>query len=238
MERKEEKRKLIERFITDSKELYKLGKEAGIRWLGKYDEDFERSKKTGSYFYIHSEDEKKLAQELADCIADEKLKEVFNKLRPRNWQGLGFRGKYYTYEERKELQTESIWHQVKRDVEEAIAQLGERGFFFLKALIELHREGKWEGDIFGANYADILAKMRELAGKPLMPAPRDFAVLKSYRLYYKSGSNRNPTHSIPEEIIPAVEEVLKRKEESSKAVAWKEGGSKQDFHRSWDLEEL
>ena len=53
---------------------------------------------------------------------------------------------------------------------------------------------------------DILAKIRELGG--VYPSPRDLALLKSYRIYYKTGSRRYPTHTVPEEIIPVVEEVL------------------------------
>jgi len=53
---------------------------------------------------------------------------------------------------------------------------------------------------------DILAKIRELGGN--YPPPRDLALLKSYKIYYKTGSRRYPTHTVPEEIIPLVEEVL------------------------------
>lgn len=242
-EKKVEREKLIHRFIRREKQLYELGRKLNISWLNKYREEYERSLKGQGYFYIPSEDEKRLIEEIASRISDETLKETFDALKPKDsLVGCGFRGKYYYYIEGKELQFGDSQAQVKREVSEVLSQLGERGFMFLKALVELHREGRWQGDLFGASYSELLAKMRELAGRPIMPAPRDFAILKSYGIYYKSGSNKNPTHSIPEEIIPALEEALEewQKTMGGNSQEDKEEGSEGAFHRSWDgiLEEF
>jgi hypothetical protein len=35
-------------------------------------------------------------------------------------------------------------------------------------------------------------------------------ILKSYGIYYKTGSRRYPTHTIPEEMIPTIEEELEK----------------------------
>jgi hypothetical protein len=103
------------------------------------------------------------------------------------------------------------WHgrKLKRDVLEALNQTGERGHAFLKAIVILHEYGKWSGDYYGASYTDILQIMREISGKSLFPTPRDLLIFKSYRIYYKSDSRKHPTHSIPEEMIPVIKEVLK-----------------------------
>jgi hypothetical protein len=66
----------------------------------------------------------------------------------------------------------------------------------------------WDRAYGGVVWTDILAKMREIGGD--YPAPRDVAIIKSYRIYYKTGSRRYPTHTIPEEIIPIVKDELKR----------------------------
>ena len=53
-----------------------------------------------------------------------------------------------------------------------------------------------------------MAKIRELKGTyPLLP---DLDILKSRKIYYKTGSTRHRTYTVPEEIIPVVEEVLER----------------------------
>lgn len=237
LEKKVEKERIIRRFIKGSRELYRLGKVLGIEWLHKYDEDYLRSQMSQSYFYIPSEDEEKLVREIASRISDEALKESFDTLQPRDWLGCGFRGRYYAYREGEGLRFEDSWPQVKKDVMEVLAQLGERGYLFLKAILELNQEGKWSGDYFGASYSEVLAKMRQLAGRPVMLAPRDFTILKSYRVYYKSGSNRYPTHSIPEEAIPAIKEALEELQKESEETSHQEEVEQEAtgaFRRSWD----
>lgn len=70
-----------------------------------------------------------------------------------------------------------------------------------------------------------------------MPASRDFAILKSYRLHYKSGSNRYPTHSIPEEAIHAVKEALEKWQKEPEETSHQEEVEEEvpgAFRRSWD----
>jgi hypothetical protein len=55
---------------------------------------------------------------------------------------------------------------------------------------------------------DVRVRMREILGRFETLTPRDFLILKVAKIHCKSGSRRNPTHSIPLEIIPAVKEVL------------------------------
>ena len=203
---------LIQRFLGRSDEaLYVVGKELGVALAGKYDAAYrDYQLRRTSHFYIPLEERGRLADEIARAITDEKLVEVFNRFKPRDWLGLGFRGRFYTFEEDRGLSLRGSWDEVKEDVAEVLDQLGERAYAFLRAIIELRNLGKWSGDYYGASYSDILARMREICGKPILPAPRDFPILRSYRLYYKSGSRKYPTHSIPEEIIPAVREALER----------------------------
>ncbi|MCD6513824.1 MAG: hypothetical protein J7L07_02765 [Candidatus Odinarchaeota archaeon] len=204
-----ERRILLRRFFaSDDVVLYRIARELGLNIASKYDEAYERSLKSGSYFYIPYNERDVLIEEIAREISDEKLIKFFNELKPRDVLGLGFRGKYYVYDESEGLKLGSAWEQVKQDVMEALDITGERGYAFLKAIIILHDMRKWSGDFYGASYSDILAVMRNILGKFVIPAPRDFVVLKSYKIYYKSGSRKYPSHSIPEEIIPAVKEAL------------------------------
>lgn len=205
-----EKLLLIQRFIREDTDLYKVGKELGLNVVDKYDEEYIQHQKHGKiYFYFPYKEKDKIIEEIAQIISDEKLIEVFSRLKPRDWLNIGFKGKFFTYAESKGLTFDSVWDDVKKDIFEVLEQLGERAYAFLKAIIELHADGKWSGYTSGAPYSDILAKMREICGKPIYPAPgRDFPILKSYRVYYKSGSRKYPSHSIPEEIIPIVKEAL------------------------------
>lgn len=80
--------------------------------------------------------------------------------------------------------------------------------FFLKAIIDLEANGKWDQAYEGATWIDILSKIRQLEGK--YPSPRDLAILRSYRIYYKTGSRRYPTHTVPKEMIPTVKDELNK----------------------------
>jgi len=42
------------------------------------------------------------------------------------------------------------------------------------------------------------------------PSPRHLAILKSYKIYYRTGSRRYPTHTIPEEMIPIIDIELEK----------------------------
>ena len=204
-----ERKILLKRFLaSEDVALYKIAKELGLHIASKYDDSYERSLKSGSYFYIPYNEKDVIIEEIAHEISDEKLIELFSELRPRDFLGLGFRGKYYIYDENKGLKIGNAWERVKQDVIEALNITGVRGYAFLKAIIILHEEGKWYGDLYGASYSDILAVMRNILGEFTTPAPRDFVVLRSYKIYYKSGSRKYPTHSIPEEILPIVKEAL------------------------------
>jgi len=207
---------LIRRFIREYIALYRIAKELGIGLASKYDDAYEKYLRYGYTFYIPLDERDRLTEEIAKAVSDDKLVEIFNELKPEDILGIGFRGRYYVYEEDRGLRLENSWERVKRDVLEALKVTGERGYAFLKAIIMLHEEGKWKGDYYGARYEDIIAKMREILGKTVFPAPRDFIVFRSYKICYKSGSRKYPTHSIPEEIIPAVEEALEEWRRSKK----------------------
>lgn len=84
LEKRVERERLIRRFIRGARELYRLGKVLGIQWLHKYDEDYQRSQRTQSYFYIPSEDEEKLIKEIASLVTDDALKGFVDTLQRQN----------------------------------------------------------------------------------------------------------------------------------------------------------
>jgi len=201
---------LLKRFVREDVDIYRLGEQVGLERVHKYREEFKRRQVSRGYFYIPYDEKDGILNDIADSISDEKLVDFFSNLKPTDWLGIGFKGQFYTYSEGERLTMRNASEDVKKDVLEALNQVGERGYALLKAIAELHDLGKWIGDYYGATYADILAQIRKLCGKPLLPAPRDFPILASYRIYYKSGSRKHPTHSIPEERIDSVKEALEQ----------------------------
>jgi len=204
----EERKLLLTRFLEDE-ELYELAKELGLEIAKKFEDEYERSNKEGFAFYLSSDEREEILEEVAKAISDEKLLEFFNRVRPKDDLEVGcFRGNYYTYDRKKGLSLRSSWDEVRRDVLEALEQTGERGYAFLRAIVELYEEDEECDYWYGPSYSKILARMRDILGKVVMLTPRDFAVLKAYRIYYKSGTRRYPGHSIPLEIMPAVKRAL------------------------------
>jgi len=95
---------------------------------------------------------------------------------------------------------------VRKEVMGALEDTKGRAYYFLKAIIELLDEGKWDKAYGGATWIDILAKIRDMKG--VYPAPRDIAIVRSYRIYYKTGSRRYPTHTVPREMMDVIKEAL------------------------------
>ena len=211
-----ERMMLLTRFMRDE-DLVEIALELDLtEHIVSYRESYEVAKSKGSSFYLPYGEREKLIAIIAKKITDEKLAELFNRLRPedRLTDIKCFRGRYYTYCEGGEFLLRGSWDDVKRDVFEALEQTKERGYAFLKAIIVLTKNMMKKRDIeycylYGPSYSDILKVMRAEVGRFIAPSPRDFAVLKACQIYYKSGSRRYPGHSIPLEILPAVEDALK-----------------------------
>jgi len=62
--------------------------------------------------------------------------------------------------------------------------------------------------MFSQDYGSILRRIWEIMWRQQRPLPTDFALLKAYGLYCKSGSRRHPGNSTPLEIVPAAREAL------------------------------
>jgi len=214
-EKLRERMMLLARFIRDE-DLVKIALELGLtERVTRYEESYKATKSSGSRFYLPYGERERLIEVIARRITDEKLAEVFNKLKPEDnlTDVKCFRGKYYTYYEGREFLLHGSWDEVKRDVLEALEQTKERGYAFLKAIVMLTKDMMKKRDIeycylYGPSYSNILRVMRAELGRLVAPSPRDFAILKACQIYYKSGSRRYPGHSIPLEILPAVEETL------------------------------
>lgn len=214
---KEEERKiLIRRFFWKDRYLYQLGKELGIAWFDQFDRKFAKDE----YAYFSPEEKVEAIEKIAKEVpSDERFIQAVNKV----WERIPskdkyvevsvFIGRHYFYDEKEgKFKLENRQAELKKQVLQALEETGEGGKLLLMAIIELHKEGKWDKAYGGASWVDILAKIRELKGKLVYPSPRHLAILKSYRIYFRTGSRRYPTHTIPEEMIPVIEEILKKKD--------------------------
>lgn len=141
-------------------------------------------------------------------LDDEKFISALNEVGPPEYTEIDcFIGKHYYFDAKKGIfRPEDRQGDVRKEVLGALKDTKGRAYFFLKAIIELHKEGKWDKAYGGATWIDILAKIRDIKGA--YPAPRDIAIIRSYRICYKTGSRRYPTHTVPEEMKDVVKEIL------------------------------
>jgi hypothetical protein len=200
-EKIEERWVLLSRFFSGK--LYEIGKFLDISWFIQFDEDFEFA----GCVPLYGDNEKEALNLIVNSISDKKLEEVFERFEPNLWNIESFLGKYYTFVNEK-FRIGSKHNEVRKDVLKALSDTGERGYAFLNAIISLYEEGKCDSVYGGAKFSDIVAKMREITGKSIMPSPMDYVLFNSYKIYYKTGSNKYPTHTIPPESIPAVKQAL------------------------------
>lgn len=214
MEKKNKERKiLLKRFFWENRRIYKLGKALRMNWFDQFDYKFYKD----TYAYFADEEKKEAIEKIADStqVSDEKFVIAFNQIELPKYSPdipLFIGEHYYVYIDVekgiKKFKLENRQSEVRKEVKEALKDTKERGYYFLKAIIDLKKEEKWDKAYGGVPWIDLLSKIREIGGR--YPAPRDLAILRSYKMFYfKTGSRRYPTHTVPEEMIKVVEKTLK-----------------------------
>ena len=203
-----ERKILLRRFFYDDRRLYGLGKACGLNWFDDFDYKFGKD----DYAYFAMEEKEEAFGRLINPteVIDEKFVSALNKIRPPKYRGIDcFVGKYYYVDNKDDIfKLENRQDDIRKEVFGVLKDTKGRACSFLKAIIGLYNEGKWDKAYRGATWIDILAKIRDLKG--VYPAPRDIAIIGSYRIYYKTGSRRYPTHTIPEEMIPIADVELEK----------------------------
>ncbi len=202
MEKIEERKILLKRFFWENKKLYNIGKRVGLDWFNQFDEELSLR----GYVYFDPKKEEEAIERIASSVSDQQLIDIFRELGPATFTIDRFRGEHYSFDEGSGLELVNKQEEVRKDIRRALKETGGRGYTFLMAIIKLYEEGRWKWG--GADWTYILSKSRDVGGECV--APRDFPILKSYRIYYKTGSNRYPTHTIPIEIIPIVKDECEK----------------------------
>lgn len=202
MDRLTERKILLKRFYKKDRELYQIGISVGISWFDKFNAKFSRDQ----YAYFSDDEKREAIERITQEVSDEKFVETINKVKPEYIRIDRFVGEHYYFDKKIGFKLADMQESLEKDVKRALEETSERGYYFLRAIIELYKEDGWDKAYGGATWIDILAKVREINGK--YPSPRDLALLKSYKIYYRTGSRRYPTHTIPEEMIQTLEKIL------------------------------
>jgi len=204
----EERKILLRRFFYDDRRLHKLGKASKQEWFDDFDYKFGKD----DYAYFAMEEKEDALKMLANPteVNDEKFISALNEIGLSKYRGIDcFTGKYYYLDNKTGIfKVDNKQDDIREEVFGVLKDTKGRAYYFLKAIIELYKEDKWDKAYGGATWIDILAKIRDLKG--IYPAPRDIAIVGSYQIYYKTGSRRYPTHTIPEEMILIVDIELEK----------------------------
>jgi len=206
LDKLEERTIILKRFFWSDRQLYQLGRLVGIEWFNMFERKFSHDQ----YAYF-AEQEKREARKLVLGIEDDtKFVEVLNNpsVQPKYMEIDRFIGKHYFYERNIGFELSDKRNILREEVRGVLKDTKGRAYIFLKAIIDLQKEGKWDRAYDGATWVDILSKIRQLKGS--YPSPRDLAIIKSYKIYYKTGSRRYPTHTVPKEMIPTIDDELEK----------------------------
>lgn len=201
----EERRILLRRLFYTDRDFYNIGKLGGIKWFETFDAKFGKD----TYAYFADEERKEALDLITKELPDDSFIKAVNTVygeKERYHDIDTFVGRHYYFDKKTRVKCEDRRSELEQQTRNALKDTKGRGFYFLKAVIDLNKEEKWDRAYGGASWVDILAKVRELRGP--YPSPRDLAILKSYRIYYRTGSRRYPTHTVPAEMIPTIEKIL------------------------------
>jgi hypothetical protein len=197
-----ERKILLKRFYYTDRSLFNLGSALQIPWFESYRQKFSRD----TYAYLTPEEKIEAIETLCKHPDDMAFVSALNSVERPTFLDIDvFLGERY-YFDGTTFSAEDRRQKLRGDVRAVIKETKGRIATVLKAIISLYRSGRWDKAYGGAAWPDILANIREM--RESYPSPRDLAILKSYKIYFKTGSRRYPTHTVPEEMIPTIWEVL------------------------------
>ena len=109
-----------------------------------------------------------------------------------------FRGKYYTVRRGGIFDCVSSWEEVKIGVRQILKVHGKKGYALLKALVEVTE----------AHFEAIAVRASEIYGERFYPSHLLAELRDKWDLAWEVGSKQYPRWAMPEEVKPAVIEVL------------------------------
>ena len=135
-------------------------------------------------------------EELAKSLTDGQLEKII-RVSPFK-DHYSFRGKYYTVRRGGIFACSGSWDEVKASVKEMLLIHGRKGYALLKALTEIPE----------APFEKISARASEIYGERYYPSHLMAELRDRWDLAWEVGSRRYPSWAMPEEVKPAVVEVL------------------------------
>jgi hypothetical protein len=135
-------------------------------------------------------------EELARKITDGQL-EAMIRLSPLK-DYYTFRGKYYTVRRGGIFYCVSSWDEVKATARQILKIHGKKGYAVLKALVEVTE----------AHFETVAVRASEIYGERFYPSQLIAELRDKWDLAWEVGSQQYPRWTMPEEVKPAVLEVL------------------------------
>jgi hypothetical protein len=137
-------------------------------------------------------------EELARHLTDTQLEHLIQMSPIKDFYT--FRGKYYTVGKGGIFEPHGSWEEVKASVREILKIHGKKGYALLKALIECNEHG--------APFEFMAAKASEIYGERIYPSHLIAELRDRWDLAWEVGSRQYPRWAMPEEVKPAVIEIL------------------------------
>jgi hypothetical protein len=163
-----------------------------------------------SYKYY---EEELVAKAIANILSNDQILAISAKYNDKMRSFWDFSGKYYTYcAKTKELSFESAWTSIEGSIKDLLAEHGRATYAVLKAYLELRKDyPPWSA----CDYNQLAYRAKELSGTGWKQA---LIGLEVAGVIGKRGSGRRPgERSIALELIPLVEDVLSKWEETPQA---------------------
>jgi len=135
-------------------------------------------------------------EDFARIISDSDIEKAidFSPLK----QYYSFRGKYYTVRRGGAFELRGSWDEVKYAVKEILKTHGKKGYALLKALVDSDE----------MSFEILVAKASEIYGDRIYPTQLITELKNKWDLAWEVGSKDYPKWIMPEEIKPAIIEVL------------------------------
>lgn len=192
-------RTILLRKIFDGLTVIKLGKELHEPYCNQFSENGYDA----NYKY-YNEDE--VVRRVAETISDTQLLDFARRNQDKLKKYWDFHGQFYTYHaSRKELLIENSWPEFEQKLESVKAKHGKA----VLAVLQAYKELKEDWSFWSAcDYNRLAYRAKELGGKGWRKA---LIALEVAGIMDKRGSGRRPgERSIPMELMPLIESVLKK----------------------------
>jgi hypothetical protein len=135
-------------------------------------------------------------KELARIVSDPQLERMIQFSPLKDFYS--FRGRYYTIRRGGIFEYRSSWEEVKDAIRSILKIHGKRGYALLRALV----------DVSEASFEFIAARASEIYGDRIFPTRLMAELRDKWDLVWEVGSRNYPRWAMPEEVKPAVIEIL------------------------------